>query len=308
MTGRFLDKLRSGLAKTREAVVTRVADAVRSRRKIDEGLLEEIEEILIEADVGCRTAQCLLDRLRERVGLNGSVPEPAMIMRLLRDEIVGLFDGEQTHAAQASSVDRPNVTLFVGVNGSGKTTTVGKLAKRYSDEGKRVLIAGCDTFRAAAIDQLEVWAGRAGADFVRHQTGADPASVAFDAVSAACARGSDVVLVDTAGRLHTKVNLMEELKKVKRVVGKQLPGAPHRILLVLDATTGQNAVAQARQFHNDLGITGLVLTKLDGSAKGGVVISIWDELRIPISMVGVGEGVDDLHDFDPHVFAEALLG
>jgi fused signal recognition particle receptor len=287
-------------------MIGRIGDAIRGRRQIDESLMEEIEEVLIEADIGLQTADRLIGRLKERVK-SDRIVDPEMIRGILKEEIVVMLEG-MTQGDRQGCHGQPYVSLIVGVNGTGKTTTIGKLAKRYTDQGKRVLVAACDTFRAAAIEQLDIWVKRAGAELVRHQTGADPASVAYDAMSAACARESDVVLIDTAGRLHTKVNLMEELKKVKRVVGKQRPGAPDEILLVLDATTGQNAIAQARQFHNDLGVTGLILTKLDGTAKGGIVLAIWDQLGIPITMVGIGEGIDDLREFDAGEFAEALLG
>jgi fused signal recognition particle receptor len=227
---------------------------------------------------------------------------------LIRSELLDILGGvSPEEAVDAPTPVRPHVVLAVGVNGAGKTTTVGKLAVRYRDQGKRVLLAACDTFRAAAIDQLQVWADRAGAEMVRHQPGADAASVAFDAVAAATARDVDVVLIDTAGRLHTKVNLMEELKKIRRVLGGCLDGAPHETLLVLDATTGQNALAQARQFEADLGLSGLVLAKLDGTAKGGVVVAVADELGVPVRLVGLGEGPDDLIDFDPEAYVSALL-
>ncbi|MBI4531433.1 MAG: signal recognition particle-docking protein FtsY [Candidatus Latescibacteria bacterium] len=306
--GRFFEKLRDGLAKTREAVIGRIGEAIRGRQRIDEGLLEEIEEALIGADVGLRTTDRLINRLRERVALDGIVDRPEKIRHVLKEEVVALFDGISGLTGRQEYDGRPYVSLIVGVNGTGKTTTVGKLAKRYTDQGKRVLVAACDTFRAAAIEQLDVWVKRAGAELVRHQTGADPASVAYDAMSAASARESDVVLIDTAGRLHTKVNLMEELKKIKRVISKQRAGAPDEILLVLDATTGQNAIAQACQFHRDLEISGLVLTKLDGTAKGGIILAIWDQLGIPVTMIGVGEGIDDLQEFNAQDFTEALLG
>jgi fused signal recognition particle receptor len=308
MIGRFFEKLRDGLAKTREVVVGRIGEAIRGRQRIDEGLLEEVEEALIGADVGLQTADRLINGLRKRVLRDGIVDRPEQIRRALKEEIVALFDGVSGLTGRREYDGRPYVSLIVGVNGTGKTTTVGKLAKRYTDEGKRVLVAACDTFRAAAIEQLDVWVRRAGAELVRHQAGADPASVAYDAMSAASVRGSDVVLIDTAGRLHTKVNLMEELKKIKRVISKQWTGAPDEILLVLDATTGQNAIAQARQFHTDLEVSGLVLTKLDGTAKGGIILAIWDQLGIPITLVGVGEGIEDLQEFNAQDFAEALLG
>lgn len=287
-------------------MVDRIADVVRGRTRLDEAELEEIERILIEADIGVDVALHLVEALRGRVRAEG-LPEGGVI-QVLREEVLRVLGapGARTKAS-VPPPGAPGVTLVVGVNGVGKTTTIGKLAARQSAVGKRVVLAACDTFRAAAIDQLAVWADRSGAHLVRPQTGADPASVAFDAMSAARARGADAVIVDTAGRLHTKVNLMEELKKVCRVIQKAQPDAPHETLLVLDATTGQNAIAQARQFHAALGLTGLVLTKLDGTAKGGIVIAISHSLNIPVRMVGLGEGIDDLQDFDPKAFVDALF-
>ena len=301
----LFNKLKEGLTKTRINVVERIAEVVRGRR-LDEAALEEIERILIEADVGVDAALHLVEALRERVRADG-LPEEG-VNRFLKEEVLRMLEAP---AAQAQAVEpspgEPRVILVVGVNGVGKTTTIGKLAARCAARGERVVLAACDTFRAAAIDQLAAWADRADAGIVRHQPGADPASVAFDALSAAKARGADAVIVDTAGRLHTKVNLMEELKKVYRVIQKAQAGAPHEVLLVLDATTGQNAIAQARQFHATLGLTGLVLAKLDGTAKGGIVIAISRSLNIPVRMVGLGEGIDDLQDFDPRAFVDAMF-
>jgi fused signal recognition particle receptor len=295
------------LAKTREGVFDRIREVVRRRPQLDDEALEEIEELLIQADVGVDPALRIIDRLRERVEQEDhSVEAEDLVFRLLEDEILQALRPDDTAPPPAAPAP-PYVILVVGVNGVGKTTTIGKMAKRYSDEGKQVLLAACDTFRAAAIDQLSIWAERSDADIVRHQPGADAASVAFDAVSAAQSRGSDVVLIDTAGRLHTRVNLMEELKKIHRVLAKCHEGAPHETLLVLDATTGQNAVAQARQFHSDLSLTGLVLAKLDGTARGGVVVAIGDELGIPVRWVGLGEGPDDYCEFEPDAFVRALL-
>ena len=301
-----LDRFRKGLAKTRAGVFDRIREVVRRRPQLDAEALEEIEELLIQADVGVDPALRIIDRLRERVEQEGhSGQAEDLVFRLLEEEILKVL--QPAAPTPAPTPAPPYVVLVVGVNGVGKTTTIGKMAKRYADEGKQVLLAACDTFRAAAIDQLAIWAERAGADIVRHQPGADAASVAFDAVSAARSRGIDVVLIDTAGRLHTRVNLMEELKKIHRVLAKCHEGAPHEILLVLDATTGQNAVAQARQFHSDLNLTGLVLAKLDGTARGGVVVAIGDELGIPVRLVGLGEGPDDYSEFDPEAFVRALV-
>ena len=308
MLRNLLTKFKQGLSKTREGMFGRIREVIRLRPELDGEALEEIEEILIQADVGVDPTLRIVDRLRERVnaGETSDNPEGA-VRRLLEDEILQILQTPSHKVSTLRPAAPPYVILVVGVNGVGKTTTIGKMAGRYRAEGKRVLLAACDTFRAAAIDQLSVWAERTGADIVRHQPGADPASVAFDALSAAGSRGIDVVLIDTAGRLHTRVNLMEEVKKIRRVLGKRQEGAPHETLLVLDATTGQNAVAQARQFHADLEVTGLVLAKLDGTAKGGVVVAIAHELGLPVRMVGLGEGPDDLNDFDPEAFVKALF-
>ena len=307
MLGNFLEKFKKGLSKTREGLSGRITEVLRRNPKLDEETLEEIEEILIRSDVGVNATLRIIDRLRERLR-EGAAPEGAedWVRGRLETELMDILRTAQP-ASPIPPRTRPHVILVAGVNGSGKTTTIGKLACRYGARGRRVLLAACDTFRAAAIDQLTIWAERSGADIVRHRPGADAASVAFDALSAARSRDMDIVIIDTAGRLHTSVNLMEELKKIRRVLGKCVPGAPHETLLVLDATTGQNAVAQARRFHADIGITGLVLAKLDGTAKGGVVIAIADELGLPVCMVGLGEGQDDLSDFEPDAFVTALF-
>jgi fused signal recognition particle receptor len=303
MLGGFFEKFRQGLSKTRDGVFGRIRDVLRGKPRLDEETLEEIEEILIQADVGVDPTLRIIDRLRERYEESDIDDIENTVFTLLEEEISSIL----TASGPLNLEHKPTVFLIVGVNGAGKTTTIGKLAKKYSDEGKKVLIAACDTFRAAAIDQIEVWANRSGADIVRHQPGADAASVAFDALEAAKARGTDVVLIDTAGRLHTKVNLMEEVKKISRVVSKSIEGAPHETLLVVDATTGQNAIEQARAFHQQLTLTGLVLAKLDGTAKGGIVVAVSDELDIPVRLVGLGEGEDDLQAFDPKAFTEALF-
>lgn len=304
MLRKLFDRFSEGLSKTRESVFTRIRQAVRGKPRLDEETLEELEELLILADVGVGVSLRIVDRLRKRFSEGETEDVEQGVFDLLADELMQILPDSRS----VEVVAEPTVILIVGVNGAGKTTTIGKLASRFAKEGKRVLIAACDTFRAAAIDQLEVWAKRADADFVRHQAGADAASVAFDALEAAGARGADVVLIDTAGRLHTKVNLMEELKKIERVVSKAVEGAPHETLLVLDATTGQNAVEQARAFHRDVPLTGLVLAKLDGTAKGGVVVAVAEELDVPVRLVGLGEGEDDLQPFDPTPFVAALLG
>ena len=304
----LFNRLKEGLARTRRNVVERIADVVRGRTRLDEAELEEIERILIEADTGVDVALHLVQTLRDRIRSDGIPEGDGGVSQVLKEEILKVLEAPAAQVrASEPPPGAPRVLLVVGVNGVGKTTTIGKLAARGAADGKRVVLAACDTFRAAAIDQLAVWAERAGAHLVRPQTGADPASVAFDALSAARARGADTVIVDTAGRLHTKVNLMEELKKVHRVIQKAQPDAPHETLLVLDATTGQNAIAQARQFNATLGLTGLVLTKLDGTAKGGIVIAISRSLNVPVRLVGLGEGIDDLQDFDPKTFVDALF-
>jgi fused signal recognition particle receptor len=259
-----------------------------------------LEELLITSDIGVQTTMALIERLSK-----AKVAEVGEVKQILKDEILSILDSQPP--APEETEGKPHVVLVIGVNGVGKTTTIGKLAASAKACGKKVLIGAADTFRAAAIEQLAIWAERADAEFVKHRANADPAAVAFDAVAAASARGCDLVLIDTAGRLHTQVNLMEELKKIKRTVSKQLEGAPHEILLVLDATTGQNALSQARLFNDALDVTGLALTKLDGTAKGGIVISICSSLEIPLQYIGVGEKIDDLRPFDAEQFIDALL-
>ena len=305
MLGNLIGKLKKGLTKTREGMVQKIREVIRRRPEIDEETLEEIEEILIEADVGVEPTLRIIDQLRERFETGEPVENPE-IQEFLEEEIRKILLPSDT-APSIAITTKPHIILVVGVNGVGKTTTIGKMAHKLSREGKKVLFAAGDTFRAAAIDQLGIWANRTGSDIVQHQPGADAASVAFDAIQAAKARDIDVVLIDTAGRLHTKINLMEEVKKIRRVVAKAMPGAPQETLLVLDATTGQNAVIQAKQFHSAVELTGLVLAKLDGTAKGGVVIAIADELDLPVRYVGLGEGVEDLDDFDPETFVQALF-
>jgi fused signal recognition particle receptor len=308
MMGKLLGRLRKGLSKTREGLLRRISEVVGGRSIIDEELLEEIEEVLIEADVGVGPTIKIIEGIRERVK-EERIRDPERIQELLKDEVMRLLEECGVEGADKLPVDhRPLVIMVVGVNGVGKTTTIGKLAQKYVDDGKKVLLAASDTFRAAAIEQLAIWADRTGADLVRHHSGADPASVAFDALAAAESRGADVVIVDTAGRLHTKVNLMEELGKIHRVLGKRIHGAPHEVLLVLDATTGQNAIVQARKFDAIVHVTGIVLAKLDGTAKGGVVIGIRDALDIPVQWIGIGEQAEDLRRFELTEFVEALLG
>ena len=300
----LLEKVRNGLAKTRSAMVARITTAI-SGDALDEEAADEIEEILIQADVGVDAAVEIVDRLRERLRRAESGADQIFVS--LRKELCQIAGGGVPFDPGAELTGKPHVVLVVGVNGVGKTTTIGKLARLYRDSGQSVLLAACDTFRAAAVPQLEIWAERAGADIVRAQQGADPAAVAFDAVSAALSRDTDVVLVDTAGRLHTKVNLMEELKKIRRSLGKQCLGAPHETLLVLDATTGQNGISQARNFTEIVDCTGIVLAKLDGTARGGIVVPIRQQMGLPVKYVGVGEGIEDLEPFDADWFVEAMF-
>ena len=297
----FVGRLRQGLSKTRNILTTDIDDLFRSNRFDD--LMEELEERLITSDIGVQPAMEIIERVSKKKGKIRSADD---LKTVLREEIVDLMGGTGG-AVDETLTASPHVIMVLGVNGVGKTTTIGKLAARYAGQGKSVLIAASDTFRAAAVEQLGIWADQAGADFVRHRDKADPAAVAFDGVEAGVARKKDVVIVDTAGRLHTKANLMEELKKIKRAMGKKLPEAPHETLLVLDATTGQNALSQAKMFHDALGVTGIALAKLDGTARGGIVVSIRGGLGIPLKYIGIGEGIEDLQIFDPARFAEALF-
>ena len=301
--GGFMSRLRRGLSKTRDFLNTDIEDLFSGKRKIDNELLEELEELLITADLGVQTTMELIETISRKTS---KIASPDDLKAILKEEILAIVDAAPT-GEEPASPPQPQVIMIVGVNGVGKTTTIGKLAARYGREGKKVLIAASDTFRAAAIEQLSIWAERAGADIVKHKDQADPAAVAFDAVSAAMARDADIVLVDTAGRLHTKVNLMEELKKIKRSLAKKCPGAPHETLLVLDATTGQNALSQAKLFDEAIELSALALTKLDGTAKGGIVVSICSTLKIPLKYIGVGEQIEDLQDFDPRQFVDALF-
>jgi fused signal recognition particle receptor len=299
--GRYFSRLKQRLTKTRQSLAEGFGRILTGKKKIDAATLEEIEELLITADVGVQTATDLIARITA-----AKVDDVDALRAVLRSEVLAILSA---HAPPARPVTAPpHVVMVVGVNGVGKTTTIGKLAARFTAAGRSVLIAAADTFRAAAADQLAIWAERAGAGILRHKDGTDPAAVAFDAVEAALARRTDVVIVDTAGRLHTKVNLMEEIKKVKRSIAKRLPDAPHEVLLVLDATTGQNAVSQARMFHQTLGVTGIALTKLDGTARGGIVIAICQAFNIPLQYIGIGESIEDLQDFDPEQFVAALFG
>ena len=302
----FLGRLRDRLDKTRANLTGNVRRAFAGRGAIDDDVLEELEQILVEADVGVHIAVEMVADMRAIARTRG-LENAEALYGVLKEEMKALLAGGDREI-DWDGAEGPHVTLIAGVNGSGKTTTAGKLAAKLAAEDRNVILGAADTFRAAAGEQLAIWAERAGAGIIRHAEGADPASVAYDTVDAAIARKTDNVLIDTAGRLHTKVNLMEELKKIRRVVGKRLPGAPHEALLVLDATTGQNGLQQARIFTEALDITGAILTKLDGTAKGGVIVAIQKELGIPIKYIGVGEGIDDLHPFDADEFIDALFG
>lgn len=298
----FFEKLKAGLKKTKDSMMSKIERLLGSFTKIDEELFEELEETLIMCDIGVNTSVKICDELRERVKIKG-ITDPLLIKDELKEVIVEMMGEDQPLDLSTT----PSVILVIGVNGAGKTTTIGKLAYSLRQQGKSVIVAAGDTFRAAAIDQLEVWTNRAGCDIIKHNEGSDPAAVVFDALTAAKARGADVVLCDTAGRLHNKKNLMNELKKISRIVHEQAEGCSLEVLLALDATTGQNAVSQAKLFNEACDITGIILTKLDGTAKGGIVITITDDLKIPVKLVTVGEKIDDLQPFVAKDFAQALF-
>lgn len=300
----FFTRLKRGLKKTQENFLGKIDSLFRGRAKLDEELYEELEEALITADLGVETATKLLNKIQNE-GDRGKLNDPKSARELLRNEVLKIL--EKVDAPLQITNKKPFVIMVLGVNGVGKTTTIAKLAYRFRQEGKKVLLAAGDTFRAAAVEQLGIWAKRVGADFVKHATGSDPSAVAFDALKAAKSRGVDIVIVDTAGRLHTRVPLMEELKKVKRVIAREVEGAPHEVLLVLDSTTGQNALSQAQAFHEAVGVTGIVMTKLDGSAKGGVIVAISDKFQIPIRFIGIGEKMYDLTEFKAKPFVDALF-
>lgn len=304
--GGIFQRLKRGLAKTQGLLVGGADDLLRPGRGLDEALYEELEEVLIIADVGVAATTRLIEGVRREVKKKG-ITDAHEVLPLLRNEVLEILQPHESPFAIERAGKGPFVVMVLGVNGVGKTTTIGKIAHRFNSLGEKVVLAAADTFRAAAIEQLEIWSQRAGAHFIKHGSGADPSAVAFDAVKAAEARKYPLVLIDTAGRLHTKENLMEELKKVKRIIGRELPEAPHEVLLVLDATTGQNAIAQARTFHEALEVTGIALTKLDGTAKGGIIVAIAEELGIPLRFVGVGEGIEDLQDFRAEIFCDALF-
>ncbi len=296
-----------GLAKARKSLLEPLARIMTGRRRVDASLLEELEELLIGADLGLSLTMALLSRIEE-AHRAGELREPGEVRDFLRQALqVTLLQSSSTSVERVEGSDGPWVILVVGVNGTGKTTSIGKLAHRYQSDGRKVLLAAGDTFRAAAVEQLDIWRERAGVEIVKGAEGADPSAVIYDAAEAAIARGVDVLIADTAGRLHTRRNLMDELKKVRRTVGRVIEGAPHEVLLVLDATTGQNAIPQAREFLEGVGVTGLILTKLDGTSKGGIVISIAEELGISVRYVGLGEGMEDLQPFDPEVYIQALF-
>jgi len=300
----FFSKLKSGLGKTREALNEKVDSVLKVFKKIDEELYEELEEALIMADVGVETSMYIIEKLRSKVKekhLTESFEVKGEIAEII-SEI--LSENDNTIKLETT----PSVIMVIGVNGVGKTTSIGKMAAKYISEGKKVILGAADTFRAAAIDQLQIWADRVGADIVKHEEGSDPASVVFDTIAAAKSRKSDIIIIDTAGRLHNKKNLMDELGKISRILERELPGCSREVLLVLDATTGQNAVNQAQVFSESASITGIILTKLDGSAKGGIVLAIAHEHSIPVKLIGVGEGMDDLQSFDSLSFANAMIG
>ena len=300
----LFERLKQGLTKAKQGITDKIDDVLKSYTKVDEELLEELEEILITADVGVNTTMDIIDKLRDKIKEN-KITEPAGVKAELKNIIEEILTNENSTLNVEKS---PTIILMVGVNGVGKTTTIGKLANRYKQEGKKILLAAGDTFRAAAIEQLEVWAGRSNVDIIKHQEGADPGAVVFDAIKAAKARKVDLLICDTAGRLHNKANLMNELGKVFKIVDREFPEANKEVLLVVDATTGQNAVVQAKTFKEVADITGIVLTKLDGTAKGGVVLAVKSEVDVPVKLIGVGEKVEDLQDFDAKAFSEALFG
>ncbi|MDD2200792.1 MAG: signal recognition particle-docking protein FtsY [Firmicutes bacterium] len=304
MSPSFLSNLWNGLTKTRDAIVGPIEALFSKKKAIDEETLEELEAVLIQSDLGIAATSAIIDSLRE-CGSRGERLDADGAVALIEQELVSILGANTVPLVKAGQP--PTVVMVVGVNGTGKTTSIGKIASMLVREGNKVMLAAGDTFRAAAAEQLEVWGNRIGCNVIRHKEGSDPAAVAFDAYQSARARGFDYLLIDTAGRLHTKSNLMEELKKIKRVISRECDGAPHEVLLVVDATTGQNAIAQARVFNEAVGVTGVVLTKLDGTARGGIVVAISQELNIPVKYVGVGEGAEDLRPFNPDRFVQGIL-
>lgn len=298
----IFSKIKQGLKKTRDSVIGQIGSMLKSFTKIDEELFEELEELLVMGDVGVNTAHDICEKVKVKVKETGTT-EPERIQELLEEVVSEMLRGGQ----ELNLGTKPSIILVIGVNGVGKTTTIGKMANRFKNDGKKVLLAAADTFRAAAIDQLQIWADRSGCDIIKQNEGSDPAAVVFDAISAAKARGTDIIIADTAGRLHNKKHLMDELAKINRIIDRELPDADKEILLVLDATTGQNAVSQVEHFKEATGITGIVLTKLDGTAKGGIVLAIKNTLDVPVKFIGVGEQIDDLQPFDPDAFSKALF-
>ena len=301
----LFQRLQERLSKTRKSLVSRVDTLFLGKKEIDAELLDELEEILITSDLGVNTTMDLLEEIRDRVSRK-ELNDPGALKLALKERILAFF-ADYNNAAMQIPAAGPFVIMVVGVNGVGKTTTIGKIANKFTRSGRRVLLVAGDTFRAAAIDQLKVWGERVGAEVLAKAQGADPSAVVYDALDYAANKDFDVIIIDTAGRLHTKVNLMEELKKIKRVIGKKMEGAPHEVMLILDATTGQNSISQTRLFNEAVGLTGLTLTKLDGTAKGGIVVNITHDFNIPIRFIGIGEKFDDLRDFDPGEFIEALF-
>lgn len=300
----FFERLKKGLSKTHESLVGRIDTLLLGKKKIDAETLEDLEEILVTADIGLPTTMELVASLEQRLKRN-ELQDGESLKNALKEEMLTRLKTNESKLDTARF--SPFVIIVIGVNGVGKTTTIGKLACKFCSEGKKVLLVAADTFRAAAVEQLEIWGQRVGVDVIRHKHGADPAAVVFDGCKAAIARGADILIIDTAGRLHTKVNLMEELKKIRRVVSREVPGGPHETLLVLDAATGQNAISQAKIFKEAADVTGIALTKLDGTAKGGIVVAITSEFHIPVRYIGVGEGIDDLREFDAEQFVHALF-
>lgn len=306
-TDTVTEKFKEGLSKTRESFSTRVNELVSRYRKVDEDFFEELEEILIQADVGFETVMTLIDELKMEVKRR-NIQDPAEVQSVISEKLVEIYESGEEQSSELNIQENDlTVILFVGVNGVGKTTTIGKLAFKFKSEGKKVLMAAGDTFRAGAIEQLEVWGERVGVEVIKQAAGSDPAAVMFDAIQAAKSRKADILICDTAGRLQNKVNLMKELEKVKRVIEREIPGAPHEVLLVLDATTGQNAMIQAKTFKEATDVSGIVLTKLDGTAKGGIVLAIRNELQIPVKFVGLGEKMDDLQSFDAEKYVYGLF-
>src|SRR5262245_878875 len=301
----FFSRLKAAVASTRSNLVAKIEDVVKGKKEIDAALLDDLEAILIGADIGVETSTEVLEKIRAQVDRK-QVDDASQLKSLIKAELKQILDSTQEKISNRQTLGT-QVTMVVGVNGVGKTTTIGKLANYYRQEDRKVLVCAADTFRAAAVEQLEVWGQRAGVEIIRQKSGADPTAVLFDAIAASRSRGMDILIVDTAGRLHTKNNLMNELEKMKRIAGREIPGAPHEVLLVIDATTGQNGLVQAREFTRSVAVTGIVLTKLDGTAKGGVVVAIAKELKTPIQYVGTGEKMDDLIEFNPELYLNSLF-